>query len=124
METAARTNGIDATYYLAKDLERAVAFYRNNLGLEPTTRFAITGSVEYVLENGTVFGLSTMPDGSWIQSGGVMFNVPDAKSAAAKLRANGVSLFGETMESPVCWMQWCADSEGNTFAVHQRKDAG
>jgi predicted enzyme related to lactoylglutathione lyase len=25
------------------------------------------------------------------------------------------------MESPVCRIAWCEDTEGNNFAIHQRK---
>ena len=36
MSDSTTITGIDATYYLAKDLVRATAFYRDLLGLTPT----------------------------------------------------------------------------------------
>jgi predicted enzyme related to lactoylglutathione lyase len=30
-------------------------------------------------------------------------------------------VFGEPMDYPVCTTAWCADPEGNTFALHHRK---
>lgn len=112
--------GIDCVYYLAKDLERAIAFYRDNLGREAPLR-SDSGAIEFELADGNAFGLACMPDGTWIQGGGAVFAVDDAFEAVATLRENGVMVYGEVMESPVYWTAWCADSEGNSFAVHQRK---
>ena len=112
--------GIDCVYYLAKDLERAIAFYCDNLGLPPPMRFE-SGAVEWELADGNAFGLAVMPDGNWMQGGGACFAVDDAAAAVETLRKNGVTVYGSVMESPVCWVAWCADSEGNSFAVHQRK---
>jgi predicted enzyme related to lactoylglutathione lyase len=112
--------GIDCVYYLAKDLERAIAFYRDNLGFGEPTRFG-TGAIEWELADGNAFGLAVMPDGNWVKGGGAVFAVDDAAAAVETLRKNGVEVYGTVMETPVCWSAWCGDSEGNSFAVHQRK---
>ena len=92
-------NGIDAHYYLAKDYERALAFYRDALQLEPTTDFG--GGVEFVLPDGTAFGLASMPNGEW--------------------HAGGGTTVSDVMDYPTCVTVWCYDTEGNNFALHRLK---
>ncbi|MEA2689547.1 MAG: hypothetical protein QOD51_2154 [Candidatus Eremiobacteraeota bacterium] len=111
---------IDAHYVLAKDLDRAVAFYRDALGLEVTTEFG--SGVEFTLPDGSAFGIGIMPNGEWHQGGGVMFAVPDLKAAAQRVRAGGGSFMSGAFETPVCWTQWCMDTEGNNFALHRLKE--
>jgi predicted enzyme related to lactoylglutathione lyase len=109
--------GIDAVYYLAKDFQRAIAFYRDVIGLKPSIEN------EQMVEfdaGGTSFGLSHMP-GVWYQSGGVMFGVPDIQEAESRLKSAGVRFMTPVMETPVCHVAWCQDSEDNYFAIHQRK---
>ncbi|HTX58603.1 MAG TPA: VOC family protein, partial [Verrucomicrobiae bacterium] len=73
------TRGIDAHYYLAKDYERGVAFYRDVIGLP----VASSGEreTEFELPDGSTFGLSYLP-GTWYPGGGVMFAVPNVYAAA------------------------------------------
>ena len=111
--------GIDAHYYLAKDLARAVAFYRDALLLTVATDFG--SSVEFVLPDGSAFGIATMPNGEWHESGGVMFAVPDPKQAGERVSAAGGGVYTDVNESPACSIVWCGDTEGNSFALHRRK---
>jgi predicted enzyme related to lactoylglutathione lyase len=115
----AMITAIDAHYYLAKDLDRAVTFYRDALGLPIDQEFP--AGVEFVLADGSAFGIAKMPGDEWHQGGGVMFAVPDVTVALERVRAGGGSVFGEPMDYPVCTTAWCADPEGNTFALHLRK---
>jgi predicted enzyme related to lactoylglutathione lyase len=112
--------GIDCVCYLAKDFARAKNFYQNTLGLKPS----MDGDnwVEFDLSDGTTFALAKLPGDTWYPAGGVMFAVPDLEAAARRLREAGVKFYGEEIdESPVCQMAWCEDTEGNNFAIHQRK---
>ncbi|MGZ3505256.1 MAG: VOC family protein [Vulcanimicrobiaceae bacterium] len=118
-QTATTATGIDAHYYLVKDLERAKGFYREMLGLRPATD--IPNGVEFELPDGSAFGIVCRPDGFWEQGGGTMFTVPDIKDAFERLRARGVAFATEIMESPVCYIAWAHDPDGNSFALHQRK---
>jgi predicted enzyme related to lactoylglutathione lyase len=115
---SANTTGIDAHYVLVKDLERAKAFYKTTLGLEPTTTFP--QGVEYILDDGSAFGLSQPPDGSYVQSGGIMFAVDDIPAAQERVKAAGGTLFGEPSRGPACTILWCSDTEGNPFCLHRR----
>lgn len=111
--------GIDCVSYLTKDFARARAFYETTLGLKPETE----GDhwVEYALGDGTSFALAQLPDGAWYQTGGVMFAVPDVRTTAKNLEAAGVKLFADVMDMSSCLTLWCEDTEGNNFAIHQRK---
>jgi predicted enzyme related to lactoylglutathione lyase len=115
-----KINGIDALYYSARDFERAHAFYAAMIGAEPQT--LVAGSFcEWTLRNGEAFGVikgETFRPGS-----GALFNVDDVQAAVDELRLRGVTLEddGELEETPVCYMAFGTDTEGNTFILHQRK---
>jgi predicted enzyme related to lactoylglutathione lyase len=121
MSDTTTVTGIDATYYLVKDLARATAFYKDVLGLTPTLEMPdfIT---EFTFLTGETFGL--YKSGEFLPSGGVMFAVGDAKATVDKLKANGVKFGdgGELTDTPVCYMAFAEDSEGNNFILHQRKE--
>jgi len=49
-----------------------------------------------------------------------MFAVDDAKAAVEHYRAKGLQL-SDVTESPVCFMAFGEDPEGNGIIIHQRK---
>ena len=51
-----------------------------------------------------------------------MFAVDDAKAAIEHYRARGLQL-SDVIESPVCFMAFGSDPEGNGLIIHQRKAA-
>ena len=111
--------GIDAVHYLAKDFQRAVAFYRDVFGLPVAV--ARQNSVEFQLPDGNTFGVSYMA-GAWYPCGGVMFAVDDVHAVVERARAAGARvLTGGAIETHNCTVAWCEDTEGNNFAVHRRK---
>ena len=116
------TTGIDAHHYLAKDLERAIAFYRDVIGLRPSAGSTWDHGTEFGLDDGSTFGIFKMPYGPWYPSGGVMFAVDDIDAAAQRLHDAGVRfLTNGVLDTPACRVAWCEDPEGNTFAIHRRK---
>ena len=114
-----RVTGIDVTTYLVRDTERAVAFYRDILGMEVSRRFS--GGAEFDLSDGSTFGIWN-PEGymPWTPCTGVLFAVDDFEGAVRTARERGAS-FNHVEETPVCHMAIGADSEGNTFILHKRK---
>ena len=122
MQTAEKTaiTGIDITTYLVKDVPRAIAFYRDTLGLPVTLEYGGQGA-EFTLADGVTFGLWKMEDGSWRPSGGVMFAVGDLPAAVKLYKERGVKFEEGVHESPGCFMAFGEDSEGNSFILHQRK---
>ncbi len=118
----AKVTGIDASYYLVKDLERATTFYTQLLGMEPTMQYAGMAS-EWTFPGGETFGLYNPHEGGFHASGGVMFAVADVKDAVATNKARGVKFEGEghLEETPGCTMAFGEDTEGNGFILHKRK---
>lgn len=116
--------GIDAVYYMVKDVARARRFYEEGLGFEPSF-VSDSGEwlgVEYELRTGQTFGLGKNAATPWRECGGAMIAVDDVPAATARVREFGGKVQVESFDSPVCVMSWCEDTEGNTFALHHRKD--
>lgn len=119
-----RIEGIDLSGYMCKDASRAIAFYRDVLGLEPARVYAENRGAEYDLPDGTTFGLwggggKVMP---FQPSNGILFAVGDLDAAVESVRAKGVAI-GMQTETPNCRMAMFEDSEGNSVFLHQRKKA-
>jgi predicted enzyme related to lactoylglutathione lyase len=113
-------SGIDASYYYAKDLDRAVAFYTALLGAPPVASYPDTFA-EWVFPGGEAFGL--YKGQHYEHCDGLMFAVDDVAAAVAELRARGVAFAGDGAieDTPVCHMAFGTDSEGNGFILHKRK---
>ena len=121
-----RPRGIDAVYYMVKDVARARRFYEGVLGFEPTQiaerESGDWSGVEYALPTGQTFGLGKNDGVPWRPCGGVMISVADVADATRRVRdAGGVVLAGP-IETPVCTMAACEDTEGNALTLHCRKD--
>lgn len=99
-----------------QDLDRAVTFYRDRLGLRflfqapPGLAFFDAGGVRLMLSR---------PEGDAGGTSVLYFKVQDIVAAAAALRERGVTFIDEPhvvarMESHDLWMAFFRDSEGNT----------
>jgi predicted enzyme related to lactoylglutathione lyase len=115
-----KVNGIDSVFYSTHDLERAKTFYTFLIGSPP--EIVMEGSFcEWTLSNGEAFGLIK---GEQFRPGsGVLFSVDDVAAAVDELRSRGVAFEddGEVEETPVCFMAFARDTEGNAFILHQPK---
>jgi len=123
MTTAAalRIKGIDLSGYMVKDAQRAIAFYRDVLGLEPARVYPENRGAEYDLPDGTTFGLwggggKVMP---FQPSNGILFAVDDLDAAVQTVKARGIE--PQVHETPNCRMAMFSDTEGNSVFLHQRK---
>lgn len=116
----AAITGLDLSAYLVKDPARAIAFYRDVLGLQPTAVDDQGRGAEFTLADGQTFGVWKPEEGEGSGGGVVMFAVGDIQAAVARIRANGGTVSDAT-ESPVCFMSFGSDPDGNGFIVHQRK---
>jgi predicted enzyme related to lactoylglutathione lyase len=117
-----KVKGMDASFYTVKDLNRATKFYNALLSMEPTlTQGDVV--VEYTFPSGETFGLYKPSEGEWTQHGGVLFAVDDLAAAVAEHKARGVKFDGDghIENTPVCFMAFGEDSEGNNFILHQHK---
>jgi len=121
-ERSFSVTGIDLSGYMVKDAPRAIAFYRDVLGLEPVTVYPGDRGAEYELPDGTGFGLwggggAVMP---FQPSNGILFAVDDFDGAVAAVKARGIPVLMEH-ETPVCFMAMINDTEGNMVTFHKRK---
>lgn len=121
-KTAAAITGIDLSGYMVKEAPRAIAFYRDVLGLEPVMLYPDDRGAEYELPDGSTFGLwggggKVMP---FQPSNGILFAVADLDAAVAAVEAHGVNVIMRN-ETPVCRMAMINDTEGNIVTLHQRK---
>jgi lactoylglutathione lyase len=113
--------GVDLFGYFTSDPQRSIAFYRDVLGLTLTEITGEGRGAEFTFADGTTFGVYR-PDEP--QTGAaVMFAVSDIHAALPRLRERGAQL-SEPQETPVCFMSFGADPDGNTVIIHQRKTAG
>jgi predicted enzyme related to lactoylglutathione lyase len=110
--------GIDASYYYAKDFDRAVSFYTALIGSPPPS--VMPGMfAEWEFPGGEAFGL--YKGAEYHPGSGIMFAVPDVAEAVAEMKARGVPFHGDIEDTPVCHMAFGTDSEGNGFILHKRK---
>lgn len=110
--------GIDASYYYAKDLGRATEFYTWLIGKPPDGSMPDVFS-EWTFPDGESFGLYKGEQFSHCD--GLMFAVDDVKTTLDALRAKGVTAQEHIEETPVCFMGFAEDTEGNGFILHKRK---
>jgi predicted enzyme related to lactoylglutathione lyase len=104
------------------DAPRAIAFYRDVLGLEPARIYPDNRGAEYDLPDGTTFGLwggggKVMP---FQPSNGILFAVDDLDGAVASIEARGIPILMRN-ETPNCYMAMIHDTEGNSVFLHKRK---
>jgi predicted enzyme related to lactoylglutathione lyase len=117
-----RYKKIAFTCYPVQDMARARTFYEKTLGLPPGENFQ--GVWQEYDFGGTTFAISSMTvdflkPGS---QGCVAIEVEDLKGLVKELREKGAHFQSEEiMESPVCWVAWVKDPDGNTISLHQSK---
>ena len=109
---------VDFVSVPTRDVERAVAFYRDVLGL-PVSEFT-NGEVE--APNVTLSFWNPERDGEeFVPSvAGLAIRVPDVRAARKELEAAGVEFIGNTFDSGVCNMGFFKDPDGNTVILHRR----
>lgn len=117
-ETKATIKGMDIAAYLVRDPQKAIAFYRDVLGITPTAVDDQGRGAEFTLSDGTTFGVWKPEEGG--TGGAIMFAVEDARAAVDEYRSRGLAI-SDVVESPVCFMAFASDPEGNGFIIHQRK---
>lgn len=123
MNTATFTiTGMDLSGYMVQDAPRAIAFYRDVLGLEPTRVYPEDRGAEYELADGSTFGLwggggKVMP---FQPSNGILFAVDDFDTAVKNVKARGIPIVMEH-ESANCRMAMIHDTEGNLITLHKLK---
>ena len=117
---------VDFVSYMATDLDRSEAFYRDVLGLEVSGPRGEPGTqgnnfMEFKA-GGTVIALVSIPELPFQPNGVVALAVADLSAAVEELRGKGAPIAMEPIETPVCYMAVVADPDDNKILLHQRKD--
>ena len=116
---------VDFVCYNVTDMEKALEFYRDTLGL------ALDSTYEGIWAEFGVKGVTlalcgppwgTPPQAGYRGGATVALAVADVRASVAELRAKGVTIVQDAMDSPVCLMATIADPDGNRLWLHQRKD--
>jgi predicted enzyme related to lactoylglutathione lyase len=123
MATAAQlVTGIDFVPFSTQDLERAMDFYGNKLGLPrsvyvPERNYAEfeTGNVTLSIVDGDALGI-----GHNVSRTAMAMHVDDVESARAELERRGVEFSGEILDTGVCHMAFFTDPDGNALMLHHR----
>lgn len=118
--------GTDFIYYQTSDMDKAIAFYRDTLGLEMYGYYEDVKWAEFNVGNSTfaINDPSAFDPGMQAKAGSasVAFAVDDVAAAIEELEGNGVKVSVPFNESPVCHFACILDPDGNTVWIHQRKD--
>jgi predicted enzyme related to lactoylglutathione lyase len=114
--------GVDFVAVPTKDLDAAVEFYGNTLGLQrsvyyPERHFAEfeTGTVTLSVIVAEKFGLDYQPNHN-----ALALHVEDVEAARATLTERGVEFAGDTLDTGVCHMAFFSDPDGNALMLHHR----
>jgi predicted enzyme related to lactoylglutathione lyase len=115
--------GVDYVSLPTRDLERAVAFYGETLGLPRSVYHPERNFAEF--ETGTVTLSVVDPERMGIGSfqpnaNHIALHVEDVAAARAMLEERGITFAGDTIDTTVCHMAIFADPDGNALMLHHR----
>ena len=117
-------SGHDFIALQVRDLERAAAFYEQEIGLKRTsTPERVTGVV--VFETSTIpFGLREPLPGTDLEAGplglrvSLSLHVDDAQALHAHLKSRGVPILTDPFQTPIGLTFVFQDPDGYTIAIH------
>ena len=114
-----RVRAIDFIACHVTDMEEAKAFYRDTLGI--AAPYLIAAPTWTELDTGP----STLALVKWDKHPGmsaIALAVDDVCAAIEELRAKGVRIVMEPVETDDCWLAMIADPVGNHLYIHHHKD--
>ncbi|HEX6458782.1 MAG TPA: VOC family protein [Thermoleophilaceae bacterium] len=122
-ETVSVVTGVDFVSVPTQDLERAVDFYGDKLGLRrsvymPERNYAEfeTGTVTFSVVNPEKMGIGPFRP----NSNHFALHVEDVAAAREALESRGVTFMGDTFDTGVCHMAFFNDPDGNALMLHHR----
>lgn len=119
-ETSISLGRIGQVAHAVKDIHRAVAFFRDTLGM---THLFTAGKLAFFDCAGTRLMLDALEEAQRSGHSIFYFMVPDIHAATATLRDRGVEFTGEPHkifthpDGTEEWMSFFADPDGNTLAL-------
>ncbi len=114
--------GVDFASIPTHDLERAVAFYGETLGLPRSVYMPDRGFAEFETGNLTLSIIDAKRMGleHHASRNPLALHVDDVAAARSALEAAGVGFEGEVFDTGVCHMAFFADPDGNALMLHHR----
>lgn len=112
------TRGIDATFFIVKDMNRARAFYSALLEKQPDT--SSEHWAEYELSDGSTLALGYHPSMEWKPGAGVLLGVSSLGAAKQRAESAGGTFTGVEFGGEKCKSLECVDTEGNSLYLHER----
>ena len=111
-------HGVAAVWVPVKDMKRAVAFYRDTLGLSVNNEDDDWSDLD---ANGLRIGLNASEEVGGAQGGAVLSFEPEGgiEGAVEELKDEGVDFPGEISEHPWGRIATFKDSEGNDLQLYE-----
>ena len=112
----------DFVFVPTTDFDAAAEFYGDVLGLEMSKRYKEGIGGEFETGNLTIQLVDAAKIGREFEptSGAIALHVDDVEAARSELEARGVSFFGDTIDSGVCYQAYFSDPDGNALILHHR----
>jgi predicted enzyme related to lactoylglutathione lyase len=122
MATSELIGDVDFVGMPTRDLEAAVAFYGETLGLRRSVYIPERHYAEFETGNLTlsVYDPGKMGMEHNVNPNPIALRVEDMPAARATLEARGVQFRGDTLDTSVCHMAFFADPDGNALMLHHR----
>ena len=122
MSASELVRGVDFVGVPTRDLDAAVAFYGETLGLPrsvylPERQYSEfeTGNLTLRVFNAGKMGLEHNPNRN-----AIALHVDDIAAARKSLEERGVEFHGDTFDTGVCHMAFFSDPDGNALMLHHR----
>jgi predicted enzyme related to lactoylglutathione lyase len=114
--------GVDFVGVPTRDLEEAVRFYRDTLGLPCSVHMPERNFAEFETGNLTLSVIVPEKMGMehYTSKAPIALHVDEIESARARLEAAGVKFQGDTFDTGVCHMAFFTDPNGNFLMLHSR----
>jgi catechol 2,3-dioxygenase-like lactoylglutathione lyase family enzyme len=114
--------GVDFAYIPTTDIDRAVDFYGNVLGLPESARYGRMPGVEFETGSLTLAVIQSEAFGQTFErnANAIALRVDDVHAGREELEAKGVEFVADTIDSGVCHMAFFKDPDGNALLLHHR----
>jgi len=121
-QTKPLITGTDFVFVPTTDFEAAEQFYAGVLGLPLAKRYKEGIGGEFETGNLTIQLVDAAKIGREFEptSGAIALHVDDVEAARSELESRGVSFFGDTIDSGVCYQAYFSDPDGNALILHHR----
>jgi catechol 2,3-dioxygenase-like lactoylglutathione lyase family enzyme len=120
--TTSLVTGTDFVCVATRDIDRAVEFYGNVLGLLQSKRWGNMPGVEFETGSLTLAVMQSNAFGVEFQANNhpIALHVDDVEAARSELKSRGVKFNGDILDSGVCHQAFFEDPDGNVLAIHHR----